>query len=175
VKPFQLMLADAGYDVFIANARGTEYCRGHTTLDAAQDPEYWDWSIIEMGLYDDKAYIELANSLNDKYEKSFYMGYSQGTSQFFYSLAHEEESFHVKNTYKYLALAPCFFGPSSADFDHITNDLQRLVDYDVVALNGPNWERDKKVVKENFDQWTYDWLTNWNGYGDSVKTQIHWG
>ena len=62
VLPFQLMLAEAGYDVYIANNRGTEYSRGHTTLDAAEDAEYWDFSWAEMGLYDDKALISLAVS-----------------------------------------------------------------------------------------------------------------
>ena len=64
VKPFHFMLADAGYDVFLANTRGTEYARQHTTYDPAEDEEYWNFSIIEMGLYDVKGYIELANEVN---------------------------------------------------------------------------------------------------------------
>jgi len=70
------MLADAGYDVFLASNRGTDYCRGHTSLDAAADPEYWNFSWAEMGLYDDKANIELAVSLNANFDKAFYIGYS---------------------------------------------------------------------------------------------------
>ena len=39
-KPFQLMLADAGYDVFIGSNRGTKYCQKHETL-TIDDPEFW--------------------------------------------------------------------------------------------------------------------------------------
>ena len=34
-RPFQLMLADRGYDVWLASNRGTEYSQGHEWLDAA--------------------------------------------------------------------------------------------------------------------------------------------
>jgi len=73
------MLADSGYDVFIASYRGTSLNRGHTTLDASTDPDYWDFSYAEMGLYDDKALIEMAVSLNPNFDKAYYIGYSQGT------------------------------------------------------------------------------------------------
>jgi hypothetical protein len=64
-RPFQLMLADRGYDVWLASARGTEYCQGHTTLDAATDYEYWDFSFAEMGLYVDPALIKSAVDHSD--------------------------------------------------------------------------------------------------------------
>lgn len=35
------VLADAGYDVWIANYRGTEYSEGHVNL-TVRDMEYWD-------------------------------------------------------------------------------------------------------------------------------------
>jgi pimeloyl-ACP methyl ester carboxylesterase len=57
-KPWMLMLADAGYDVFLCSNRGTEYSQNHVTLSAADDASaYWDYSVSEMGLYDDKAFI----------------------------------------------------------------------------------------------------------------------
>ena len=57
-KPFQVMLAEQGYDVWIGNNRGTEYSRGHTTLSAtgASASEYWDFSWTDMA-EDDKAQI----------------------------------------------------------------------------------------------------------------------
>lgn len=52
-----MKLVDAGYDVWIGNNRGTMYSWGHKTLDAAKDPDYWNWTWGNMGLYDDVANI----------------------------------------------------------------------------------------------------------------------
>ena len=50
-KPMHLQLADAGYDVFIGNQRGTRYSLGHKTL-TYDDPVYWAWSFSEFGKYE---------------------------------------------------------------------------------------------------------------------------
>ena len=39
--PFQLQLAEEGYDVWLMNQRGTWYSMEHETLDAAVDEQYW--------------------------------------------------------------------------------------------------------------------------------------
>ena len=78
-KSPHLLLVDAGYDVWIGNNRGTMYSWGHKTLDAASDPEYWDWTWAEMGLYDDTANITAIKEAT-RQEKIFYLGYSQGTT-----------------------------------------------------------------------------------------------
>ena len=54
-----LQLAELGYDIWLGSNRGTEYSQQHVTLSAVTDPEYWNWSWAEMGLYDDTANIEL--------------------------------------------------------------------------------------------------------------------
>ena len=54
--PFHLKLVDAGYDIWIASNRGTEYSLGHETL-SYNDAAYWNWSWAEMGIYDDIANI----------------------------------------------------------------------------------------------------------------------
>lgn len=76
--PFHLKLVDAGYDIWIGNNRGTMYSWGHTTLDAAKDNDYWNWTWGDMGLYDDKANIDAIKAATGE-DKIFYVGYSQGT------------------------------------------------------------------------------------------------
>ena len=107
-ESFHLKLVDAGYDVWIGNNRGTMYSWGHKTLDAAKDPEYWDWTWADMGLYDDVANITAIKKATG-FDKIFYLGYSQGTAQMFYGLSHMESEFHADNMYKAVLLAPCFY------------------------------------------------------------------
>ncbi|XP_068645084.1 triacylglycerol lipase 2-like isoform X2 [Aristolochia californica] len=45
------VLADSGYDVWIANTRGTRFSQGHATLDAST-PAYWAWSWDELVEFD---------------------------------------------------------------------------------------------------------------------------
>ena len=60
-----------------------------------------------MGLYDDTANIRAIKEFT-QVDKIFYLGYSQGTIQMLYGLAHLEEEFHEKNLHKVVLLAPCF-------------------------------------------------------------------
>jgi lysosomal acid lipase/cholesteryl ester hydrolase len=46
------VLALAGYDVWMGNNRGTYYSKGHVSLDAEKDSEYWYFSWEEMGTKD---------------------------------------------------------------------------------------------------------------------------
>ena len=53
-----LILADHGYDIWMGNARGTEYSRGNVNGLTLDMQEFWAWSYAEMGVYDDTANIE---------------------------------------------------------------------------------------------------------------------
>lgn len=46
-----MILADNGYDVWIANTRGTRFSRRHTSLSPS-DPTFWNWSWDELLIYD---------------------------------------------------------------------------------------------------------------------------
>ena len=60
-----------------------------------------------MGLYDDTANIRMIKEKTGA-SKVFYIGYSQGTIQINYGLAHRESEFYADSLYKVVELAPCF-------------------------------------------------------------------
>lgn len=77
------MLADAGYDVWLGNARGTEPSRGHVSLSPTgkNQKDYWSFSWHEIGSKDLPTFID--HILNTtKQEKLNYVGFSQGTTVF---------------------------------------------------------------------------------------------
>ncbi|KAJ8500106.1 hypothetical protein OPV22_010658 [Ensete ventricosum] len=82
------ILADEGYDVWIANSRGTKHSIGHT-LFSSDDPEYWDWSWDELAEYDLPATVEYVYGHTGK-QKLHYVGHSLGTLMALASLCHSE-------------------------------------------------------------------------------------
>ncbi|GKV07958.1 hypothetical protein SLEP1_g19653 [Rubroshorea leprosula] len=71
-----MILADRGFDVWIANTRGTRFCRKHTSLDP-MEPAFWDWSWDELVAYDLPAIFEVVFSKTG--QKIHYIGHSLGT------------------------------------------------------------------------------------------------
>ncbi|KAJ7960318.1 Lipase [Quillaja saponaria] len=70
------LLADTGFDVWLANTRGTKYSRQHTSLSPG-DPAYWNWSWDELVKYDLPATIQYVHDLTG--QKLHYVGHSLGT------------------------------------------------------------------------------------------------
>ncbi|KAJ9170008.1 hypothetical protein P3X46_018145 [Hevea brasiliensis] len=70
------LLADNGYDVWLANTRGTKYSRGHISL-SPYDPAYWDWSWDELVAYDLPATYKYVHVQTG--QKLHYVGHSLGT------------------------------------------------------------------------------------------------
>ncbi|XP_049825862.1 uncharacterized protein LOC109604814 [Aethina tumida] len=77
-KAIGLMLADSGYDVWLANCRGNTWSRNHTTLDPTQR-EYYQFSFHEIAYYDLPAEIDYILKETGK-EQVSYIGHSQGTT-----------------------------------------------------------------------------------------------
>lgn len=78
------LLADAGYDVWMGNARGTEPSREHLHLNASgkKQEQYWSFSWHEIGVYDLATFIDYILS-ETKFNKLNYVGFSQATTAFF--------------------------------------------------------------------------------------------
>ncbi|XP_026754692.2 lipase 3-like [Galleria mellonella] len=75
------LLADAGYDVWLGNARGNVHSRRHISLSPSC-AEFWDFSWDEIGRYDLPAMIDYAlDKTNQK--QLVYIGHSQGTTTYF--------------------------------------------------------------------------------------------
>ncbi|KAG2513532.1 hypothetical protein BBO99_00008691 [Phytophthora kernoviae] len=96
------MLADAGYDVWLANNRGNTWSREH--LDYTDDDdEFWDFSWEDMGKYDLPAEIEYVLNTTEQLTLSF-VGHSEGNMQAFARFS-TDQKLAQKVSY-FAALAP---------------------------------------------------------------------
>ncbi|KAH7520906.1 hypothetical protein FEM48_Zijuj08G0195400 [Ziziphus jujuba var. spinosa] len=75
-KSLAFLLADNGYDVWIANTRGTKYSQGHVSLNP-NDKVYWHWTWDELVAYDLPATLQYVHDQTG--EKLHYVGHSLGT------------------------------------------------------------------------------------------------
>uniref|UniRef100_A0A182NS69 AB hydrolase-1 domain-containing protein n=1 Tax=Anopheles dirus TaxID=7168 RepID=A0A182NS69_9DIPT len=83
------VLADRGYDVWLANLRGNRYSRRHTSLSVNSEA-YWDFSMHEAGYYDLPAMIDRILLVTGVRRLGF-VGYSQGATVFFIMAASRPE------------------------------------------------------------------------------------
>ena len=110
--PIQFL--EAGFDVWIDGNRGTKYQRETVeylaTGEQIPDDEFWDFTAMDMGLYDQPAQIEYILSATGK-ESLSYFGYSMGTNQLMYAIGKAQDDDELAATLqkidKALLLTPC--------------------------------------------------------------------
>ncbi|XP_022125086.2 lipase 1 [Pieris rapae] len=103
-KSLGYILADAGYDVWLGNMRGTVHSahRNLTRLDA----KFWNFSFDEHGKYDLPAMIDKVLSVT-KLDRLFYIGHSMGTTNFFVMMSEKPE--YNEKIVAFIALAPAVY------------------------------------------------------------------
>jgi lysosomal acid lipase/cholesteryl ester hydrolase len=103
-KCIPFILANLGYDIWLGNTRGNKHSRYHKKFKD-DDPEMWNFSFNEMGLYDLPAFLTHITGVNNFSEKVVFIGHSQGTAQLFAGLTQSLEFFKSKIKL-FIALAP---------------------------------------------------------------------
>jgi lysosomal acid lipase/cholesteryl ester hydrolase len=126
------ILADAGYDVWLGNSRGSTYSQKHKFLDPNKHKqEYWNFSFHEMGYYDLPAMIDfILQSTGEK--KLSYVGHSQGTTQFFAMAASRPE---YNDKVKVMsALAPIAFLDHTRGTVRVLSSFSRVLSWVIEHL-----------------------------------------
>ncbi|KAI4454128.1 lysosomal acid lipase-related [Holotrichia oblita] len=80
-KSLAYQLADAGYDVWMGNARGNKWSRKHISYNPDSNSAFWDFSWHEIGAIDLPTMIDYVLETTGQ-EQLFYIGHSQGTTSF---------------------------------------------------------------------------------------------
>ncbi|DAZ93387.1 TPA: hypothetical protein N0F65_012444 [Lagenidium giganteum] len=96
------LLADAGYDVWLGNNRGTTWSRQHLDY-SIEDKRFWDFSWEHMAKFDMPAMVEYVLEQTQRPTIS-YVGHSEGTMQAFAGFSMNQEL--AKRVSYFGALAP---------------------------------------------------------------------
>lgn len=100
------LLKEEGYDVWLGNSRGNRYSQSHELL-TQEDPEFWQFSYQELGIYDKKAVIEEVLRLTGV-EKLTYLGHSQGFTEMAVAII-EDGQFWKDKLNVFIAMSPGVF------------------------------------------------------------------
>ncbi|XP_045710098.1 lipase member J isoform X2 [Phyllostomus hastatus] len=141
------ILADAGYDVWMGNSRGTTWSRKHLYLKT-NSKEFWAFSFDEMAKYDLPASIDFIVKQTGQKE-IFYVGHSQGTTIGFITFSTIPKI--AERIKIFFALAPVF------SIKYIKSPIIKMA---------YKW---KSVIKSRMDIYMSQ-----NPAGTSVQNVLHW-
>ncbi|CAH0547936.1 unnamed protein product [Brassicogethes aeneus] len=122
------LLADLGYDVWMPNARGTQYSDKHKWLKRS-DSDFWKFSWHEIGKHDIPAVIDHVLNTTNKPQVA-YVGHSQGTTVFFV-MGSERPEYQPKISVAVMLAPSVFLNHSSNSafirFTHLYKTMDRLM------------------------------------------------
>ncbi|XP_032510738.2 lipase 3-like [Danaus plexippus] len=127
-KGLAYVLAEAGYDVWMGNARGNTYSRSHISLKPSSSA-FWKFSWHEIGFYDIPAIIDYVLR-ETGVPRIQYVGFSQGTTAFWVMMSTRPE--YNKKVSAMQALAPVAFvgnikSPLVRALAPFTNSLETIL------------------------------------------------
>ncbi|XP_072016928.1 lysosomal acid lipase/cholesteryl ester hydrolase-like [Amphiura filiformis] len=125
------ILADAGYDVWLGNARGSTYSMKHESL-REDEKEFWYWSWDEMAKYDLPAMINYILRVTG-HKQIYYVGHSQGTVMAFSAFSRDPEL--GRKVKMFFALGPV----TTVEF--ITSAVRILADTGIYERIVVRWTR----------------------------------
>lgn len=103
-QSFAFMLADAGYDVWMGNNRGTTWSKRHTTLDTSSHA-FWTFSWDDMAAHDMPSQLRYVLDTTGVQTLS-YAGHSEGTIQAFSGFTLPANAWLLERVDVFIALAP---------------------------------------------------------------------
>ncbi|CAH2255164.1 jg7247 [Pararge aegeria aegeria] len=148
-----ISLADNGYDVWLGNTRGNRYSSSHISLDPQKNPEYWMYSIHELGYYDLPAIIDEV-LLRTGAQSLTAIGHSQGNT-IFYILGSTRPEYNAKINLL-IALSPiCFMHNTSPPVStylklapKLAKIARRMGIYDLLRYDGPENKFIRKICSQ---------------------------
>lgn len=123
-------LSDAGYDVWMGNARGNKHSTKHKKY-SFDSKEYWTFSWHEIGFFDLPAMLDYVLKCTEN-SKLFYVGHSQGTTSLLVLLSSRPE-YNEKIIQGHLMAVSAFRNALPMEFDQIL-EFQSLVSHVLVTL-----------------------------------------
>lgn len=143
-RSLAVTLANAGYDVWAGNNRGTKYSRRHTKLNPDIDPSFWDYTFHEHGYYDLAALTDyILNSTGEQSLQS--IGHSEGTTNHFV-LGSQRPEYNEKFRL-FIALAPIAFLSNLILPVSAVVEFGPLINQVLLALKAEELVRDKGLEK----------------------------
>lgn len=141
------VLANSGYDVFLANARGTKYS-SHASYPR-NSSQFWNFSHHEIGSYDLPAMIDTVLEIT-RYEKLFYIASSQGAAISMVLLSTKPE--YNQKIIQAHYLGPAIFLGGAPNLVLKRVDFGILTRHKMVDFNGINNNIIKPIYKNICDK-----------------------